>query len=477
MRRYRRDLFLSTNAAVNLRAMSRTKGQLGGKRFPNGRYRRIINDIGSECLPHGGMLLNAFLERMNRWNQRMNGLPRKAMLIMFTMLGTWLLVKIAPLTWPFLLAMLFSMLLEPLMRFGLSHAKRVKVSRGILTLLGMAVLFGVLGVALFVTARQLIRELVSLAYATPNFVRWLSGTVVPKVQELYQQYSDVLPAGVMEVVNNSLASVGQSAIRFAGTLSASLTGGAVKLTAAIPGMVLSVVLTIMGTYYMTADRERILAFFRRTFPVNVQKHGQMLKRNLFRSLFGQVKSQLTVSVIIITFLILVFVLSGVEYGLLIGLLIGVADALPVIGAGLFLIPWCIFQFVMGNYGMGIFLAAVYVGTIIIRQISEPRIVGANLGLYPLATMVAIFAGFQLFGVLGLLGGPILLNLLKVVLEADEIARGVKEQPRRAHIRILGTALRPQDGDEAEQPIDEHAMAENDAAPAQDSKTPPNKSNL
>ena len=93
------------------------------------------------------------------------------------------------------------------------------------------------------------------------------------------------------------------------------------------------------------------------------------------------------------------------------------DALPVLGAGLFLIPWCLFTAVLGNYTTAAFLAAVYVGTILIRQISEPRIVGANLGLYPLATMVAMFAGFQLMGFLGLLAGPILLNLLKVVLEA------------------------------------------------------------
>ena len=75
-----------------------------------------------------------------------------------------------------------------------------------------------------------------------------------------------------------------------------------------------------------------------------------------------------------------------------------------------------------------FLMAVYVGTVLIRQIFEPRIVGANLGLYPLATMIAMFAGLQLFGVLGLLGGPILLNLLKVVLEADGIAHGTPSSP-------------------------------------------------
>ena len=362
--------------------------------------------------------MTTFLERLALWNQRMNGLPRKGLLITVTLLMTWLFIVLTPLCWPFLLALLFSMALEPPVRWVITRMKRVKPIRSLITLLGMALLFGVLGVAMFALIRQLLRELISLAHSAPVFVNWLSNVVVPYVRGIYQQYSDILPVSIMSIIDNALSSLGQSAIKAAGTLSGVLTGGAVNIAASIPGILLSVVLTIMGTFYMTADRERILRFFRRTFPMDVQKHSQLLKRNLFRSLFGQVKSQLTVSLIIISFLILSFVLYGAKYGLLIGFIIGVADALPVVGAGMFLIPWCIMEFILGNIAMGVFLALVYLGTIIIRQISEPRIVGANLGLYPLATMIAMFAGYQLLGFLGLLAGPVLLNLLKVVLEAD-----------------------------------------------------------
>ena len=122
------------------------------------------------------------------------------------------------------------------------------------------------------------------------------------------------------------------------------------------------------------------------------------------------------------FLVLAFTIFGIRYGLLIGVVIGVADALPVLGAGLFLIPSSILGFVTGDIGTGIFMACMYVGTIVIRQVFEPRIVGKNLGLYPLATMIAMYAGYRMLGFLGLLAGPVLLNILKVVLEADEAAR-------------------------------------------------------
>jgi len=368
------------------------------------------------------------LERLSQWNRRMNGLPRKAWLVAVTLLLTWLFVILVPYCWPFLLAALFSMMLTPLVRLCARHHAQLHMPCWLVTLLGMILLFGILGVGLFFLSNRLVRELVSLVRSVPDFVNWLGETAVPYLRDLYQQYSDILPATVMDVLNKSLASLGDTAMSTAGSLSAALTSGAVNAAASIPGTLLSVVLTIMGTFYMTNDRERIASFLRRTLPANMQKHGIMLKNNLFRSLFGQVKSQLTVSLIIMIFLTLSFVLYGIRYGLLFGILIGLMDALPVIGAGLFLLPWCIVSLVLGQYSTGIFMGSMYIGTVLIRQIFEPRIVGANLGLYPLATMISMFAGFKLMGVLGLIVGPILLNLLKVVLEADDVARGVKPEP-------------------------------------------------
>lgn len=149
------------------------------------------------------------------------------------------------------------------------------------------------------------------------------------------------------------------------------------------------------------------------------KRGKLVSARLWKAVLLQVRSQLMVSLAVTLFLMIALAAFRVRYGLLIGLGIGVADALPVLGAGLFLIPWSIAAFVAGNAGTGVLAACLYVGTVVIRQVLEPRIVGHNLGLYPLATMAAMYAGYRLLGFLGLLAGPVLLNVIVVVLEADE----------------------------------------------------------
>ncbi len=370
--------------------------------------------------------MNQLLDKLNAWNKRMNGLPRIAWLVAATLFCTWLFFIVLPYCWPFVLAFLLSRLLIPPVRFCMGHMKRVKLPRGLITLIGMILLFGILGTGVFALINRMIRELVQLLQNTPAFVTWLSDTALPYIRELYQSYSNVLPESVMVYVDNAISSISDSAISFAGTLSASITGAAVNTAASVPTILLSIVLTIMGTYYMTADKNRIEAFYRRTFPEHMRRQGTVLKNNLIHSLFGQIKSQLLVSLIITVFLMLIFVVFRVRYGLLLGFIIGAADALPVIGAGLFLIPWCLFELVMGNFAKAAFFAIAYICVIIIRQIAEPRIVGHNLGLYPLATMIAMYAGFCYMGFLGLIAGPILLSLLRVVLQADAAARRKQE---------------------------------------------------
>jgi len=371
--------------------------------------------------------LNQLLDRLDKWNRHLNGLPRIAWLVAITLFCTWLFFVVFPYCWPFIVALLLSRLLVPPVGFCMKHMKRVKLPRGLITLFGMILLFGILGTAVFALSSRMIKELIQLLQNTPVFVEWLSDTALPYIRDLYQSYSDILPATVMTYVDDAISSFSNTAINFAGTLSAAITGYAVNTAASVPTILLSIVLTIMGTYYMTADKDRINAFCRRTFPEHVLRHGKVLKKNLVHSLFGQIKSQLLVSLIITVFLMVVFVLFKVRYGLLLGFIIGAADALPVIGAGLFLIPWCLFELVMGNYAMAAFFAIAYICVIIIRQIAEPRIVGHNLGLYPLATMIAMYAGFSYLGFLGLIAGPILLNLLRVVLAADAKARQLRDE--------------------------------------------------
>ncbi len=354
-------------------------------------------------------------ERFRRLNESWNGLPRKLLLCAGALLACAALLSLLPVALPFAVGWLLSLALSPLVRLLTRPMGRVRLSRGAATAVGMLLLLALTGTVLGLAAARVVRELTGFVRTLPE---WLGTVALPWVQGLLLENQDVLPQQVVALIKSAVASLGQQAAALAARLSGWLASGAVATATGLPTAVLTVVLTVMCLYYFTADRARIAAFFARQMPPQLLDYLARLRRDVKGALFGQVRSQMLVSLVLTVALALALAIYGVPYGLLVGLLIGAADALPVVGAGLFLVPWSIFAFLSGDVGMGVFVACVYLGTILLRQVLEPRIVGRNLGLYPLATMAAMYVGFRLMGLLGLLAGPILLSLCRVVLLVD-----------------------------------------------------------
>jgi len=363
-------------------------------------------------------------QRIKQWNRRFSRLPQKGLWITAVIGLTAVLFAVLPYLWPFAVALGCARMLEPFVgRLG-QRLGRVHLGRKTATLLGMLLLFGVAGTLAGLLLSRIGQELGAMVRVLPQLVGWVTGTALPNLRALYDRYLALMPDYVPELIGNAVSSLAQQAVGWAATLSGWLTTGAWSTALGIPHVLLALVLILMGTYYFAADRERILRFFRRLLPQGLRRQAGRIRQDVLKSIYGQLKSQLIVSVLIMGFLVLLFWLFRVPYGLVAGLAIGLMDSLPVLGAGLFLVPWSILSFIGGNTHTGILMAAAYVGTVIIRQVAEPRIVGRQLGLHPLVTMAAMYAGFRQFGALGLKGGPVLMSVLRAVLrQVGERAAG------------------------------------------------------
>jgi predicted PurR-regulated permease PerM len=103
---------------------------------------------------------------------------------------------------------------------------------------------------------------------------------------------------------------------------------------------------------------------------------------------------------------------NISNAILIAIITAVFDILPVLGTGGILIPWAIMTLFQGNYQTGIGLLLVYLFVTVVRNILEPKIVGGQLGIHPVVTLMSMFVGVNLLGVIGLFGFPITISLLK-----------------------------------------------------------------
>lgn len=107
------------------------------------------------------------------------------------------------------------------------------------------------------------------------------------------------------------------------------------------------------------------------------------------------------------------------YYILAGISLGVLDALPVFGTGTVLIPWAVVRFFQGKWGAGILMLAIYLACYFLREILEAKLMGSRVGLSSLETLISMYVGLQLFGILGLLLGPVGILLIGDMVKAWE----------------------------------------------------------
>jgi len=160
------------------------------------------------------------------------------------------------------------------------------------------------------------------------------------------------------------------------------------------------------------------------------------KRRMSRSLFSEeyqlilrrlsivgnayVKTQAIIMLLTSVICTAVFWMLGNTYYLLAGIGIGILDALPIFGTGTVLVPWAIILFAGKHWGKGLVLLALYLACYFLREILEAKMMGDRVGLSPLENLISMYVGVKLFGILGLLLGPVGLLLIRDLVQAYEV---------------------------------------------------------
>lgn len=184
------------------------------------------------------------------------------------------------------------------------------------------------------------------------------------------------------------------------------------VAAALPGAFIRLVLMIIATFFIAADYEKLTGFCLNQLSENAKAIFLQIKEYVIGTLFVCIRSYALIITITFTELFLGLTLLGIEYAALIAGVIAIFDILPVLGTGGIMIPWAIIAALLGKYSLALGLVLLYVAITVIRNIIEPKIVGSQLNLHPVVTLASMFAGVQLFGVIGLFGFPIVLSLLR-----------------------------------------------------------------
>lgn len=197
-------------------------------------------------------------------------------------------------------------------------------------------------------------------------------------------------------------------------LISSLSVSAVRLVSAIvtglPNVILSIILTVVSTFFISLDFDKVVGFLKSCLPAKMQDTVSETVTTGISSIRKILVSYIAIMFMSFIELSIGFLLLRIPYAAGFALLVAVIDIMPILGTGLVLIPWAIIAAILGNFRMALGVALLYVVMLVVRNIVEPKLVGQQMGLHPLATLVSMFVGLQLFGIFGLFGFPIALSL-------------------------------------------------------------------
>ena len=199
------------------------------------------------------------------------------------------------------------------------------------------------------------------------------------------------------------------------SLSVVLVGGvsiATSFATSLPGFLIRLLLMVISTFFIAVDYQKIVRFCLGCLQGSTRNLVLQVKAYVVGTLFVCIRSYALIMSITFVELSVGLTLIGVNRAILVALLIAIFDILPVLGTGGIMIPWVILSALGGDLPHAFALLVLYVIITVIRNIIEPRIVGAQIGLHPVLTLMSMFVGNHLFGIVGLFGLPILLSLLR-----------------------------------------------------------------
>lgn len=309
---------------------------------------------------------------------------------------------------PFLIALLISRLIEPLV---LKLVKQLRWPRWLASAVCVVVSYLLLFGFCYLLVSQVLVEVGGLLRRLPE---WMAG--LPDFTERLTTRVRTLiiaaPIEMQDFLNNTLNDVISQGANIPQGLYSALGGFVTGAAAAVPNVLLFLVTSILSTVFVSGDYPHVSAFIVRQLPDKWRERLLRAKGHLTGTLGKWLKAQLLLMGITFALLCIGFVIIGVEYPLIVAAVVALVDALPVVGLGIVLIPWAIVAFLTVGSEMGIGLLVLFLVCSLTRSFAEPKLVGKQIGLHPLITLVAMYVGFRVFGVLGMILCPVLAITLR-----------------------------------------------------------------
>lgn len=320
--------------------------------------------------------------------------------VLFIALSLLLIYGLFTIGSPFLLAALVAISIEPVNVFLMQRLKLNRITASTLT---CTIFLLLILLMVYILGLQVYTQLVEYWKNAPSYFSSANDFIKQTMLQAEGAFDRLQPdmANSLQQLLNNLTSYIESIVN---TVSSSF----LSFAKGIPDMFIFFIVFCVAVYLFSFSLDTMRTSILSFFEEKSQRQVNEVIHSLKKSIFGFLSAQLILSISTYIVTLLGLLILGVSFPLAVALLVTVVDLLPILGVGSVLIPWAIYQIIVGNTYMAIGLVILFIVITVWRRILEPKIIGDAVGIGALPALVSMYIGFKLVGVIGFFIGPLVI---------------------------------------------------------------------
>ncbi|WP_240675750.1 sporulation integral membrane protein YtvI [Ammoniphilus sp. CFH 90114] len=321
---------------------------------------------------------------------------------------------------PIIMAFITALVLEPLVKwfqFRLRTNKRlipVSISFTLFVL--------VIGVVIHFTTTYLVREAIKFIYRLPHYMIEINGFIDQLIRDFNKAIADVPQK---DLIIRELEQQSQMALAKTQMLSQTAIPTLAQWIQGIPNMIVVTLIYLITLFLLSLDMPSIIQNFYAHFQEGTSQKLKFIFQRLSKVFTGFLKAQVLISIVIFAVAYVGLLYITPKNALIMAIIIWIIDVIPLIGSIVILLPWSLYTLVSGDTTTGLQLVTLTIILLILRRTLEPKIMGDQIGLSALPTLLSIYFGFYFFGFLGMFIGPLLFIAYRSAVEVGIIRTNFK----------------------------------------------------
>lgn len=302
---------------------------------------------------------------------------------------------------PLIIAWILATIVNPIVVF---LENKIKIMRKHGSAIVIVLVLLMVGSVIYMAIHALIVQIALLVQDLPEVYGQVMLNLQESLNELHQKFH-FIPGNLQQILDDNDDKINEFVFSFFDSLKTDSISAVGNFASSIIDIFVLVVLTLMISYFFVAKRDEIRGGIKKYMPQGIKNFWNMAMDTCLRALAGYIKA--CFQIMIIVFIILFVIFGGimhVKYASLLALLTAFLDFLPFLGTGIIITPWAIYCAITGEYVNVIILVVTYVICLLAHRLLEPKLVGDSVGMSPFATLISMFIGYRLIGMLGLILG-------------------------------------------------------------------------